>query len=87
MNHLALLVNHVKAQVILRATKDGETRLATDEDGSLHGIHLLARERGGGVDHIVNLGACMADMLEVVDVAAEVDIDMVPAQNGVQSAL
>ena len=87
MEDLAGLVEHVQAQGIGGDGHQGPAGLGTAEDGTLDGLHVPAK-RTGSVDHIVDIAAVLADMLESMQVAADIHIHIVmPEQDGVHALL
>ena len=65
---------------------NGETRFGAAEYGPFDGLHL-AGERTGRIGDIVDVAACHAYVLEVVDVPADVHIHLVLAQDGIETCL
>ena len=87
MEDLACLVQHVQAQGVGGNGHQGPAGLGAAEDGTLDGFHVPA-QRTGSVDHIVDIAAVLADMLESMQVAAHVHIHVVmPEQDGVHALL
>lgn len=76
----AVLVKHVQVEFMLIRRDEGVAGLVAAEYRTVHRLHILAAERAGSVHHIVYVAAVLADMLECVDVAAEVHVHIpVPA--------
>ena len=86
MQHIAFLVNHAQFQCLFAGRYNGETRFGAAEYGPFDGLHL-AGERTGRIGDIVDVAACHAYVLEVVDVPADVHIHLVLAQDGIETCL
>lgn len=86
MEHLAGFVNHVEAKLVLAGGNDGEAGFRAAEAGAFDGVDF-ATERGGGVDYIVYPAVRHADVLEVVDVSAEVHVYVVATEHRVEAFL
>ena len=84
---IAFAIDEIPCERGLVGFNDGESRLSAREDAALHRADLRAREGSGGVDHIVSPRAVRrADVLEVVDVSAGIDIHIaVLAEEGTKA--
>lgn len=80
-------VDHVQAKLVLVHRDEGEPGCGTAEHCAFDGAYRAA-ERPGSVDHIVDAASFRADMLEIVDMPAEVHVHVaVSAQDGVHVLL
>ena len=86
MEDTALLVEHVEFKILRRSRANGESRRAAAENGALGGLHLAA-EGSGSVDDVVDGRIRPADVLVVVDVAADIHVDIVLQKDGVDALL
>jgi len=86
MQHIPFLVNHPQRQFLLVCRNDGETRFRTAKHGSFRGFHF-AGEGAGGVDDVINIASRRADVLEVVDMSADVHIYFMLAEYRVEAGL
>ena len=86
IKYISLFIYHTQIKLLLVDRANGETRFGTAEFCTFDGFYL-ACEGGGGVDHIVNIASRYTDMLEVVDMTADVHIYVVLAQNAVYAFL
>ena len=86
VQYIPFLVNHAQFQCLFAGRYNGETRFGAAEYGPFDGLHL-AGERTGRIGDIVDVAACHAYVLEVVDVPADVHIHLVLAQDGIETCL
>ena len=86
MQHLARLVNHAELQSFGSRRYDGESWFGTAKYGTFYRVYFAA-ERTAGVGHVVDVAAFDTYMLEIVDVAADVHVHMMTAQDGVYTLL
>ena len=87
MEDLTRLVEHMQAQGIGGNGHQGPAGLGAAEDSSIYGLHVTA-QRTGSIDHVVDIAAVLADMLESMQVAAHVHVHVVmPEQDGVHALL
>ena len=86
MENVALLVEHVEGQRVIRGRYDGEAGSRTAEDRAFDRGDLAA-ERTGRIDHVVDVAARHAEVLEIVDMAADVHVHAVFAQDRIQTLL
>ena len=75
VQYIPFLVNHAQFQCLFAGRYNGETRFGAAEYGPFDGLHL-AGERTGRIGDIVDVAACHAYVLEVVDVPADVHIHL-----------
>ena len=73
---MCYLVEHMQAQGIGGNGHQGPAGLGAAEDSSIYGLHVAA-QRTGGVDHVVDITAVLADVLECVQMSADVHIHIV----------
>ena len=76
VEHLAVLVEHVQAEGVGGDGHEGPAGLGAAEDGALDRLHVAA-QRTGGVDHVVDVTAFLADVLEGMQMSADVHIHVV----------
>ena len=86
MQDVAIFVQHIEFQLLIRSGNNGKSRFRTAKHRTLHGRYLPA-ERSRGVDHIIYRTAGRFDVLEIVDIATYVKIYSVFAQQGVYPLL
>ena len=82
IKYISFFIYHTQVKLLLVDRANGETRFGATEFCTFDGFYL-ACERGGGVDYIVNVASRYTDMLEVVDMTADVHIYVVLAQDAV----
>ena len=86
IKYISFFIYHTQVKLLLVDRANGETRFGATEFCTFDGFYL-ACERGGGVDYIVNVASRYTDMLEVVDMTADVHIYVVLAQDAVYAFL
>lgn len=74
MEDISFLVEHMELQLVLIRCNQGPARLVAAEYCAVGRLHILAAEGTGCIYHIVDVAAVLADMLECVDVAAEIHV-------------
>ena len=87
MKDIAVLVYHVKVKFAAVCGNQRKAGLRTAEHRTVHRLHIPA-ERRGRVHDIVDIAAVLADMLERMDMPADVHVHIVmPEQNRIYPVL
>ena len=76
VEYLTLAIYHMYAQALFIYREHREARLRAAKLSAVNSLYATA-SCGRGVYDIVNLAVALADVLEVVNMSAEVDIDLV----------
>jgi len=86
MYDFAVFVDHMEFQGVFVGCQYGESRGIAAEDGAVGFAHFAAL-RCRRVDHVIDARVRAAYVLEVVDMTADVHLNLVAAQYGVDLAL
>ena len=81
------LIQHIQPESVCRYRHQRPAGLRAAEDSTLDGLHVAAQGTGG-VDHVVDVTAVLADVLEGVQVTADIHVHVVMLEkHGVHAVL
>ena len=86
MQDIAILIQHIQFQILIRCRNYRKSCFRTAKNRTLYRRYLPA-ERTGRIDHIVDMAPFRFDVLEIMDVPADIQVDSILAQQRIDTLL
>lgn len=86
VKYITVGIEQVEREGLVGSVDNGEACFVAAKAGAGDGLHV-ARQRAGGVDEVVDGLILLLDVLEVVDMPAEIEVDAIFFEQGFHTGL